>query len=218
MTAPGPRRLPLDRDRIIAGLLELGVDRFSMHSLARHLGVSATALYRYFPSREALLAGTMDVFCERLTLPALETPWPEYLRELARAFRRALLEMPGAADYGTAIGPATPSAFAIIEAALGRLTAAGFDPSQAWRVYGQVVNHAFQSVQSEERFHRMVAEHGDLGYRVYKLSEEERETYPELARAVDAMVVDFDRAFETTLEWLVAGIEASARRDQPARR
>ncbi len=191
-------------------MLEIGVDRFSMHGVARRLGVSTTALYRYFASKEDLLAAAMDAFCERLEieLPAADLPWREYLRELALSFRRTLLGMPGAAGYGTAMGPSTPAAFAIVERALGVLRRAGFTSEEAWRAYGLVVGHAFQCVQGEERFAAKVAAHGPGGYRIYQLSDEEKEHYPEVARMVASQRFDFDASFEASLEWILAGIDA----------
>lgn len=199
-------RRPLDRDRIVTGLLEIGVDRFSMHSLARHLGVSATALYRYFSSREELLAAAMDTFCERLELPDEGLPYPDYLTRLGHAFRSALLSMPGAASYGEAIGPSTPAAFSILEAALRVLRAAGFTSSGAWRAYSLVVMQAFQLVQSQERFEKLVARHGPGGYRVYQLSAAEKQALPELARVVESQRFDFDASFAESIACVVAGI------------
>ena len=212
MSEVAPARPRLDRRRIVEGLLEIGVDQFSMHSLARHLGVSATALYRYFGSREELMAAAMDAFCEGLEVPDAGAEWTEYLRLLGRAFRRRLLEMPGAADYGAAIGPATPSAFGIVEAALGVLRRAGFTGIGAWRAYSLVVNHAFHSVQGQEHFESLVARNGPGGFRVFQLSDQERERFPELSRVVDAQHFDFELAFEEGLACIVAGILAEHER------
>ncbi len=204
-----PTRIPLDRDRIVAAMLEIGVDRFSMHRVARHLGVSTTALYRYVDSKEALLAAAMDAFCERLALPPADLPWRAYLRGLALAFRNTLLAMPGAAEYGTAVGPATPAAFAIVERSLAVLRRAGFTPEDGWRAYRLVVGHAFHCVQGEERFAAKVAADGPGGYRIYQLSEPERLRFPELARMVASLRFDFDTSFQSSLDWILAGIAAS---------
>lgn len=219
MSSALPARPRLDRDRIVEALLEIGVDRFSMHAIARHLGVSTTALYRYFSSREELLAAAMDAFCARLDLPETDQPWPDYLRALAIEFRRALLAMPGAAAYGTSVGPATPAAFEIVESALTVLRKGGFESVAAWRTYGLVVNHAFQSVLGQERFAAMEEENGPGGYRIYQLSDEERDRYPEIAQLVSSLYFDFDESFEASLECLISGIvveheRALARRDR----
>ncbi|CAN5342086.1 TetR/AcrR family transcriptional regulator [soil metagenome] len=46
---------------------ELGMERVSMHSIARALGWSATALYRYFDNRDAILAAARAAAFDRLS-------------------------------------------------------------------------------------------------------------------------------------------------------
>ena len=46
---------------------ELGMERVSMHSIARELGWTATALYRYFDSRDAILAAARAAAFDRLS-------------------------------------------------------------------------------------------------------------------------------------------------------
>lgn len=52
------------REKILAEACELylehGLDGFSMRKLARAVGVTAPALYRHFPSREALLVAVLE--------------------------------------------------------------------------------------------------------------------------------------------------------------
>lgn len=59
------------RARIVAiaerQAVELGLDRMSMHSIARALGWSATALYRYFGSKDAILAAARTAAFDRLS-------------------------------------------------------------------------------------------------------------------------------------------------------
>ncbi|MET0374465.1 MAG: TetR/AcrR family transcriptional regulator [Rhizorhabdus sp.] len=47
--------------------VELGLDRLSMHGIARALGWSATALYRYFENKEAILAAARTAAFDRLS-------------------------------------------------------------------------------------------------------------------------------------------------------
>ena len=46
---------------------ELGMERVSMHSIARELGWTATALYRYFENRDAILAAARAAAFDRLS-------------------------------------------------------------------------------------------------------------------------------------------------------
>ncbi len=197
----------VDRRRIVDAALQLGVDNLSMHALARHLRVSPAALYRYVDSKEALLDACMDEFCETVELPERNSDWQSYLHELAHAFRAALQAMPGACQYGLKIGPSTPSAYRILDTALGELFAAGFDTPGAWRAYSLVVDHSFNSVQKEERFAELEQQNGPGGYRVLQLQGDELTPFPNLARSLQAMMPpDFDDSFERTLRALIAGI------------
>ncbi len=202
--APRARLTP---DAIVRAVLDLGVDRFSMHSVARHLGVSATALYRHVASRDELIALTMDSLCAGIDRPSTGRDWRAYMRELAHSFRRILLSMPGSADYGSKIGPATPAALAIVDHALGVLRDAGFSPPEAWRVYSLVVNYAFSAVQGQERFNLMEAEHGSGGYRVFRLAPEERDRFPNVAWSIDGIDFDFDATFAANVDAIIAGLE-----------
>ncbi|MET0369865.1 MAG: TetR/AcrR family transcriptional regulator [Sphingobium sp.] len=47
--------------------VEIGLDRLSMHGIARALGWSATALYRYFENKEAILAAARTAAFDRLS-------------------------------------------------------------------------------------------------------------------------------------------------------
>jgi AcrR family transcriptional regulator len=59
------------RDRIVRvaerQAVELGMERVSMHSIARALGWSATALYRYFENKDAILAAARTAAFDRLS-------------------------------------------------------------------------------------------------------------------------------------------------------
>ncbi|MBV9842716.1 MAG: TetR/AcrR family transcriptional regulator [Sphingomonadaceae bacterium] len=46
---------------------ERGIERVSMHSIAQELGCSATALYRYYENKDALLAATRTAALDRFS-------------------------------------------------------------------------------------------------------------------------------------------------------
>jgi AcrR family transcriptional regulator len=52
----------------------------SMAQVARDLSVSATALYRYFPTRDLLLRALSDRVFSEFVYPALGLPWADQLR------------------------------------------------------------------------------------------------------------------------------------------
>ncbi|WP_017573185.1 TetR/AcrR family transcriptional regulator [Nocardiopsis halotolerans] len=71
--------------RIVA---EQGYRRLTMASLARELGVSASALYNHVSSKRDVLVLIQDRVNEQIDCSAFDTrPWDEALREWARSYR-----------------------------------------------------------------------------------------------------------------------------------
>lgn len=64
-------RVAETRDRIVRvaehQAVEMGIENVSMHSIARDLGWSATALYRYFANKEAILAAARTAALDKLS-------------------------------------------------------------------------------------------------------------------------------------------------------
>ena len=70
-----------------------GLDALSMRRLGTELGVDPMAAYRHLPSKKALLAGVVEAVlagADITTDPS--APWPEQFRQVARAYRHAMLE------------------------------------------------------------------------------------------------------------------------------
>jgi TetR/AcrR family transcriptional regulator, tetracycline repressor protein len=69
-----------------------GLEALSMRRLGAELGVDPMAAYRHLPSKKALLAGVVEAV---LSCADVETdaaaPWQEQFREVARAYREAML-------------------------------------------------------------------------------------------------------------------------------
>jgi AcrR family transcriptional regulator len=93
------------RARIVAvaerQAVELGIERVSMHGIARALGWSATALYRYFTNKDAILAAARTAAGDRLSdrlEAALDGPGDIWVRsrEVGHAYVRFAREEPDA--------------------------------------------------------------------------------------------------------------------------
>jgi AcrR family transcriptional regulator len=94
-------------------LTEGGPSRISLRAIARTMGLTPAAIYRYFPSLDALVASLRsDLFDEvRELLEAARdrTPGDDPLvrvGEMARAFRRWSIDHP--AEFGLLFGPPLP--------------------------------------------------------------------------------------------------------------
>ncbi|MEM7100025.1 MAG: TetR/AcrR family transcriptional regulator C-terminal domain-containing protein [Pseudomonadota bacterium] len=210
----GGRPQLIDTQKIVSAALELGVDNLSMHAVARKLGVSTTALYRYVASKDVLLDECMNYFCGKIELPDDNLPWQTYMAGVGNAFRKALITTPGASSYGVKIGPTTPAAFRIIEASLTVLQRDNFSPEQSWMAYSMVVDHVFNYVQKIEAFIELEAKNGPGGYKILQLTESDLVDFPHIASALATYTgeVDFEESYQTQIATIIAGIDAEFER------
>ena len=127
--------MQLRRANVLEGALELldaeGLDGLTMRRLGAALNVQGGALYRHFPSKEALLDAMAERLLAGVAEPLAEGPWQDQLFELAQRVRAALLARRDGARVvaGTYVpGPNTQAAGG---AAIEILCSAGFAPQQA---------------------------------------------------------------------------------------
>jgi AcrR family transcriptional regulator len=92
-------------------LVSGGASAISLRAIARDMGMTAPAIYRYFPSLDALVAELVeDLYDElRLVVEAARTPDAhplQHLAEMARAFRAWSVGHP--AEFGLMFGNPVP--------------------------------------------------------------------------------------------------------------
>jgi AcrR family transcriptional regulator len=113
----GTTRPGLDQRRIIDAALQFidehGVQSLTMRRLGTALGVEAMALYRYVPSREALLDGVVEAVIEDLygdpeVLLEARDGWQDYLQRLSHGVRRIALTHPAVFPLVATRPPAAP--------------------------------------------------------------------------------------------------------------
>lgn len=140
---------PLSRSRILEAALVVvdrdGLERLTMRALGAELGVQAMSLYRYFPSKSALLSGLHDIILAELDWQETSSSWPVAIERLARAFRSTLASHPNAIPIFSR--PAeTDRTLDTIETLLLRLEADGIPPQTALHIFqvvlAFVVGHA----------------------------------------------------------------------------
>jgi AcrR family transcriptional regulator len=143
----GRRRERLNREHILKAALQLaerdGLDALTMRRLGRELGVEAMALYYYFPSKEALLDGIVELLSERIEVPAGGADaWPDGIRRIMRSYRQVAHAHPETFPLLVLRPLATPVAVARAEAALDVLRRAGFDHRTAILAFRTLASYA----------------------------------------------------------------------------
>src|SRR4051812_17636236 len=113
----GSQRGGLDQRRILLAAVEF-IDRQGLHALTMRrlgafLGVEGMALYRYVPSREALLDGVVDTVLDALHADPevhlhAKHGWQNYLQRLAHGIRRIALDHPAVFPLVATRPPAAP--------------------------------------------------------------------------------------------------------------
>jgi TetR/AcrR family transcriptional regulator, tetracycline repressor protein len=160
---PGPRRSISQSDIVDAAfeiLEQKGFAAVSVRGVAAALGLTPTAMYTYFPNKQALLAGMVERMLGRLGLdqvgmatdasdagsPASPAdPRPRVLA-LAGALRELLVGRPGGVGLLLAAPLDGPNATRIDEQLLAAFTDAGLDLAAAGRAAHAVRVHVLGAV------------------------------------------------------------------------
>lgn len=97
-TASTPTPAGLTAERILAVALALiaekGAEAFSLRDVARSLSVYPTALYWYFPNKNALLGEVCTATMAKAIPPRGRLGWQDWLRALFRQYRRTMQRHP----------------------------------------------------------------------------------------------------------------------------
>ena len=199
----------LRRADVVDGALELldaeGLDGLTMRKLGAALNVQGGALYRHFPSKEALL----DAMAERLLagvgapLPA-EMPWLDQCREMAERLRVQLLSRRDGARVVAGTYVSGPNTVTAGGRAIELLSSVGFPPEEAaWITFAFfyfVLGHTIE----EQALVRLDPAHGWEA----RLAEAQPVPSPALASAMLAMAkADPAERFRYGVRLFLAGVE-----------
>ncbi|MFI6348464.1 TetR/AcrR family transcriptional regulator [Streptomyces sp. NPDC050560] len=89
----------VDRAAIVRAAVAVGFGRIGMTSVADRLGIKHSTLYRYFPTRDALITAAVDAAVTGAEWPRPAGGWRELLRAQAWAAFRLLESHPGLAAH-----------------------------------------------------------------------------------------------------------------------
>ena len=157
-------RAHLSRERVLETAVAFadrhGLEALSMRKLGEELGASAMSAYYYFPNKERLIDGMVDVVFGEIEPPSLELDWKTAMRRRAVSTRDALNRhrwavgnMEGRTDHG-------PANLRLHDAVLGCLRAAGFSIEatvhaysvQDAYIYGFALQEADMSSETPDDF------------------------------------------------------------------
>ena len=204
------RPASISKDAVLEAAFKIGFRDVTMHAISRELGVSVSALYRHVASKEDVLFQCADEVSKRVELPETED-WKEYIRSLARSYRKVVLSLPGSVEFVRVIGLATPAACAVINQSLSVLKHAGFEGKIAYIICIGLISHAIDLALQEEQSNEGAKPNGGIApaTKLAGLADE----YPEIAWALaESGAVDQDEYFETGLDVYISGLENVTRR------
>ena len=148
-----PKAARITRDAVLRAALGVvdaeGLDALTMRRLGRHVSATAAMVYRFFADKDELV----DALADRVFEQARDgTPttgeggpaaggvaWADQLRTIAHGVRRALLAHPALIATAVRRPPRQEATLRGMDAGLGLLLAAGFEPESAAKGYQAVL-------------------------------------------------------------------------------
>jgi AcrR family transcriptional regulator len=120
----------LSKELVVATAVQMadenGLEAVSMRKLAQRLGVEAMSLYHWFPNKNDIHAGMLEVVWQEVELPVAAEGWRAALRKSAVSAYRALLRHPWATGLSGSSAQVSVARLRWMDAVLGRLRTAGF--------------------------------------------------------------------------------------------
>jgi AcrR family transcriptional regulator len=214
------RARTLSRETIVGAALDLvrreGPQSLTVRRLGTELGVDATAFYRHFPDKDALVLAVGDHVTrwvhERAQAAAPATaPWQDRIRAIMRTGWEASLEFPGALALTFSRTTGEIEERHMVELLLEIVEPLGLTPTQTvlvYRMFGDAtlaltgMNGMVQSLEPAIR-----EKDASAWSRVYAV--QPHQEFPATRRHMRELIdVDDAAIYEFTVETLIRGVEA----------
>lgn len=203
-----PRPRSLTQDRLSSAALAVidrdGLGGLSMRTVAKELGMSTMALYRYVQDRDEL----EQLIVERVLStvdpapPAVDLPWPDRLRTMVTRLRDSVGAHPAVVPLTLTHRHRSPSVLRWSETVLGILAASGIEGEQRVIALRGLIGFVIGAIQLEHL--------GPLSGRgTVAITELPADEFPHMTEvAHHARKVDADREFFGGLDVLLRGLGA----------
>jgi AcrR family transcriptional regulator len=219
-------RSAMSTDRIMAAALQIvdtdGAHALTMRRLGQSLDRKVMTLYRYVPSKDALLDGVVAQVLSGLAVNPAAPDWRQELRDLATSFRALALAHPHAVPLLVTrpltrpLGQRPPATLRPLEDFLELLIRAGFSAARALHAYrlffgflhGHILDELQELIDNPEEVDDLLR----LG--LHRLP---RHDFPQL-RALAPELASYDGAahLKQGVELMITGLESHFRPPAPA--
>ncbi|GAA4378856.1 TetR/AcrR family transcriptional regulator [Paeniglutamicibacter cryotolerans] len=215
--SPRKRASGLNRTVILDACLRLSAahegDPLTFRRIGRELGADPTALYRHFADKDELLLALADrLLAEVMDGYSPASHWREALGDLLARVRAKFLDYPHIATLAALRVTRQEGELRFVEAMLGILESAGFDPDAAARYHRSCADFmlAWSGFGAGLKILGEKSAADDMAW-VSSYSRLPRGSSPLAMRAVGIMAaISDDESFTLALELLLDGIEVRA--------
>ena len=201
------RQGPLNPQRIaeeaLAWIDKHGLETFSSRKLGAKLGVEGMALYKHYPSMDALLDAVAELLILEVQVPAPQPGgWQARVRQFARDYRQLAYRHPRSYMLLATRRFTRARSLAVLDAIIGALFEEGFEPKEAVELF-RSLNHYCNGACLDEP-----AGLADVQRKKKVRPDEGSLRLPALERAAAFMGPEhFEATFEAGLDALLSGFE-----------
>jgi AcrR family transcriptional regulator len=140
-------RTPLWRGRILEAAVahadDVGLEAFSMRTLAQAMRVAPMSLYRHVQSKDDLIDGIVDLIFAEIEPPAADTDWRPAMRRRAFLVRDAMARHRWAIGLMESRASPGPASLRHHDAVIGCLRAGGFDMAGTAHAYSLLDSYIY---------------------------------------------------------------------------
>lgn len=205
-----PRRVPLNRERVLRAAIEVadqeGIRALTMRRLGQQLGVEAMSLYNHVRNKDDVLDGIVDLVVGDIVVPPAGTPWRTAMRLRALSAHAVLVAHPWAALQMMSRYNIGPGMTGYLEETFGRLREGGFSIEGTLDAWNALDSHLFGFTLQELNLPFEVEQTQDVSEEF--LAQMAADRYPRVAEVVGRIAqTGREEDFEFGLDLILDGLE-----------